>query len=33
VEVSFSDGGWYADYIASFGSDVIVIDLSTCARP
>ncbi|MGN6793148.1 MAG: helix-turn-helix transcriptional regulator [Streptosporangiaceae bacterium] len=26
VEVSFSDGGWYADYIASFGSDVVVIE-------
>ncbi|MGN6677158.1 MAG: helix-turn-helix transcriptional regulator [Streptosporangiaceae bacterium] len=26
VEVSFSDAGWYADYIASFGSDVVVIE-------
>jgi proteasome accessory factor B len=26
VEVSFADGGWYADYIASFGSDVVVIE-------
>ena len=26
VEVSFSEAGWYADYIASFGSDVIVIE-------
>jgi proteasome accessory factor B len=26
VEVSFSEAGWYADYIASFGSDVVVIE-------
>jgi len=26
VEVSFSDAGWYDDYIASFGSDVVVIE-------
>jgi proteasome accessory factor B len=26
VEVSFADDGWYADYIASFGSDVVVIE-------
>jgi proteasome accessory factor B len=26
VEVSFSEVGWYADYIASFGSDVVVIE-------
>ncbi|MDR2987893.1 MAG: WYL domain-containing protein, partial [Nocardiopsaceae bacterium] len=26
VEVAFSDAGWYADYIASFGSDVVVIE-------
>ena len=26
VEVSFSDAGWYADYIASFGADVVVVE-------
>ena len=26
VEVAFSDAGWYADYIASFGADVVVIE-------
>ncbi len=26
VEVAFSEAGWYADYIASFGADVVVIE-------
>jgi proteasome accessory factor B len=26
VTVSFADSGWYADYLASFGPDVIVLD-------
>jgi proteasome accessory factor B len=26
VKVAFSDSGWYADYIASFGADVVVIE-------
>jgi proteasome accessory factor B len=26
VEAPFSDAGWYADYIASFGSDVVVME-------
>lgn len=26
VEAPFSDAGWYADYIASFGADVVVIE-------
>jgi proteasome accessory factor B len=26
VEAPFSDAGWYADYIASFGPDVVVIE-------
>jgi proteasome accessory factor B len=26
VKVEFSDAGWYADYIASFGADVVVIE-------
>jgi len=26
VETPFSDAGWYADYIASFGSDVVVVE-------
>jgi proteasome accessory factor B len=26
VRTEFSDAGWYADYIASFGADVIVLD-------
>ncbi len=26
VEAAFSDVGWYADYIASFGADVVVIE-------
>jgi len=26
VEASFRDVGWYADYIASFGADVVVLD-------
>ena len=26
VEVSFHDLGWYSDYLASFGPDVIAID-------
>ena len=26
VEASFTDAGWYADYIASFGADVVVIE-------
>jgi proteasome accessory factor B len=26
VEAPFSDAGWYADYIASFGADVVVVE-------
>jgi proteasome accessory factor B len=26
VEVAFSDAGWFADHIASFGADVVVIE-------
>jgi proteasome accessory factor B len=26
LEVSFHDLGWYADYLASFGADVIAVD-------
>jgi proteasome accessory factor B len=26
VEAPFSDAGWYADYIASFGADVVVLE-------
>ncbi|HEX5189743.1 MAG TPA: WYL domain-containing protein [Streptosporangiaceae bacterium] len=26
VEAPFTEGGWYADYIASFGSDVVVLE-------
>jgi proteasome accessory factor B len=26
VTVSFADAGWYADYLASFGSDIVVLD-------
>jgi predicted DNA-binding transcriptional regulator YafY len=26
VEAPFSEAGWYADYIASFGADVVVIE-------
>jgi proteasome accessory factor B len=26
VRTSFSDAGWYADYIASFGADVVVLE-------
>jgi proteasome accessory factor B len=26
VKVEFSDAGWYADYLASFGADVVVIE-------
>jgi proteasome accessory factor B len=26
VTVSFADAGWYADYLASFGPDVVVLD-------
>jgi len=26
VTVSFADSGWYADYLAEFGSDIVVID-------
>ena len=26
VQVSFSDVGWFAGYLASFGADVIVTD-------
>ena len=26
VEVAFSEAGWYADYISSFGADVVVVE-------
>ncbi len=26
VEAPFSEGGWYADYLASFGADVVVLE-------
>ena len=26
VTVSFADSGWYADYLAEFGPDLVVLD-------
>ena len=26
VTLSFADSGWYAEYLASFGPDIVVLD-------